>query len=49
MKFRFAIAGSALLAIALIYGSASSPVSAQSKKGKAATPAARSGAAAEAR
>jgi Zinc carboxypeptidase len=40
MKFRFAIAGTTLLAIALIYGSASSPVSAQSKKGKAAAPAA---------
>jgi hypothetical protein len=40
MKFRFAIAGSALLAIALIFGSASLPVNAQSKKGKAATPAA---------
>src|SRR5215831_13730803 len=40
MKFRFAIAGSALLAIALLYASASSPASAQSKKGKAATPAA---------
>ena len=40
MKFRFTIAGSSLLAIALACGPMSAPMRAQAKKGKAATPAA---------
>ena len=38
MNTRFAIAGSALVAAALVYAVSTAPVSAQSKKGKAATP-----------